>query len=161
MNKLASPALVVLGCALATGCPEDENGHGIPGVISTVDAAPQLPPFEWHATLFATSMHMPLDGDAFLRQTPGEQAFIATLSIRNDANFARRPWHVDAGPCGSGGLTVGGAGAYPPVTIGSNGAGMATITIRTGLDPFGAYSVTVARSDDDPRPLACGDSLRQ
>jgi hypothetical protein len=161
MRKLGTAAFVVLGCALATGCPEDENGHGTPGVISTVDAPFVPPPYEWRATLFATSMHMPLNGDVFLRQTPGEAAFLATLTIRNDANFATRPWHVDLGTCGSGGLTIGGRGAYPPLSTGSDGAGVVTITIRTGLDPFGVYSVIVQHSEDDPRPLACGDFLRQ
>ena len=161
MHKLAPSAIAVLGCALATGCPADENGHGTPGVISTIDAAPPAPVTEWRATLFATSMHMPLNGDVFVRQTAGEQAFIATITIRNDANFVTRPWHLQVGACGSGGLIVAGAGAYPPVKIGSDGSGQVTITIRTSLDPAGIYSATVRHADDDPRALACGDLVRQ
>ena len=161
MHKLATPAIAVLGCALATGCPDDENGHGTPGVISTIDAAPPAPVTEWRATLFATSMHMPLNGDVFVRQTAGEHAFLATLTIRNDANFVTRPWHLEVGACATGGLTVGGADAYPPLETSSDGAGQVTITIRTGLDPAGIYSVTVQHAEDDPRPLACGDLVRQ
>ncbi len=151
---------------LAVGCddegddivinPDDDN-DGIPE--DNDDGSASL--YEWTTTLVGQGPY-PLSGSALVRQTIGESAFTASITIRGDVTGALRPWHVHLGRCGTGGAIVGTDSFYPRLSVDSTGTASADVRIVTVLDPAGSYSVNVHESDQYfTTIIACGELALQ
>lgn len=82
----------------------------------------------------------------------------ASVSITG-AKAGQYPWHVHSGKCGGGGSPVGGASAYPPLSVQSSGQGTAQATIAFKPVEGMQYSVNVHKSMSDMAPIACGDLI--
>ncbi len=120
--------------------------------------------FEWRATILSNDvLHWSVTGAATVREISGNNAFTASISLRNDLTGTARPWHVHAGTCADAGGIVGEDAAYPRLSIGTDGAAAATVMIRgAALDPEQPYHVNVHESNAQFTTLiACGDLILQ
>jgi hypothetical protein len=158
MTKLA----IVLIAVATIGCDDDDTNVVVvpPGGVD----AGQLPSntLEWRATLSPTDIYSSLRGDAVVRMTIGEAAFMASATVRNDVSGALRPWHVHIGNCAARGAIVGDDASYPRLAVDGAGAASSSVLIRVGLDATAAYSVNVHQSDAQFNTIiACGELILQ
>ena len=79
------------------------------------------------------------------------------VSIQGAQSGAQHPWHVHSGVCGDNGAIVGNAGAYPVLTVATDGTASANATIDVALKEDQSYYVNVHRSPTDLGTIvACG-----
>jgi hypothetical protein len=156
-------AFVLIAALVAVGCDDDDDeiivdvdGDGIPDDIDD-DIDVELETV-WRANLVGIGAFSTLVGDSTVVQGEGELAFNASITLRNDAIGAVRPWHVHFGVCASGGAIVGPADAYAPLVIGSDGAAVSDTLVRVGLDVNAPYHVNVHKSAAELDVIiACGN----
>ena len=70
----------------------------------------------------------------------------ATVRITGGTPGSSYPWHVHQGQCGNDQGIVGPATAYPPITVGQDGTGTATVTLPVATPNQGQYMVNVHMS---------------
>jgi hypothetical protein len=81
-----------------------------------------------------------------------------TVNIQNATPGAQLPWHIHEGSCGNDRGIVGGAAAYRPLMVGSNGAATGSADVGVSLDEAKDYFVNVhATSTNLQTIVACGD----
>jgi hypothetical protein len=161
---------VALFTMLAVGCTDDDDGNVVvvpPTDDDTGGGGDEIPPpgvIQWRADITSNDPYIwSLFGTATVLMNEGEDAFTASVEIRNDVAGSARPWHVHFGTCASGGGIVGDDTAYPRLFTGSDGAAALAVTMRgVGLDPNAAYHVNIHESDAQFSVLiACGDMILQ
>ncbi|HEX6631751.1 MAG TPA: hypothetical protein VF048_11710 [Gemmatimonadaceae bacterium] len=82
----------------------------------------------------------------------------ATLTVNGAAPGASHPWHIHNGTCATGGGIVGQPDAYPPLVIGDQGSGRASVQLQLQLNEAQRYHVNVHASASDMATIvACGD----
>lgn len=82
----------------------------------------------------------------------------ATLTVNGATPGASHPWHIHNGTCETGGGIVGDPGAYPPIVIGDQGTGRASVQLQLQLNEAQRYHVNVHASASDMATIvACGD----
>jgi hypothetical protein len=153
---------------LTFGCTDDGDGNVVVVPPSGGGGSGgEIPPtnvFQWRADLTTNdpSLWM-LIGTGNVRMNNGEQAFTASVDIRNDDPGVVRPWHVHLGTCDTGGPIVGTDAAYPRLSTGLDGTSAVAVTIRgIALDPNVAYHINIHESELYFTTLiACGDLILQ
>lgn len=166
---MTSHCLLALSLTLfAAGCIDDDDEGTLviqpPDDTGTGSDEPPLVTLEWHAAIVSNDvLHWSVTGAATVLEVAGNTSFTANISLRNDLTGTARPWHVHAGTCATGGDIVGDDAAYPRLSIGTDGAASATVTIRDrALDPAAQYHVNVHESNAQFTTLiACGDLILQ
>jgi hypothetical protein len=82
----------------------------------------------------------------------------ATLNVNGATPGASHPWHIHHGTCATGGGIVGEPGGYPPLVIGDQGSGTASVQLQLQLNEAQRYHVNVHASASDMATIvACGD----
>lgn len=115
---------------------------------------------EWRAAV-AGKDGRKVSGTATARPTTDGAGTDVVVTINGDTPGATRPWHVHAGSCAKAGPVLGGARAYPPMTIDRSGQGTASATIAMALSDTGAYYVNIHDAAAAMGIIvACGDLTR-
>ena len=151
------PALrpLVLSAALVAGCASSRQPAAtLPPVIEQSQAVAQV--VQWSATL-ASEAGTSIGGTATVVPA-GAQGTTATVSLTGAAPGGVLPWHLHAGRCGDNGPIVGAPEAYPPLTVGADGAATAMATVPVPTPVSGDFHVNVHRSAGETGTvIACGN----
>lgn len=115
------------------------------------------PSTEWRAAM-AGKDGRKVSGTATATPTADGAGTDVVVTIDGDTPGATRPWHVHAGSCAKAGPVLGGARAYPPMTIDRSGHGTASATIAMALSDTGSYYVNLHDAAAAMGVIvACGD----
>lgn len=143
-------ALALIGIVSLAACTVSTNGG--------VDVDPVTDRIgDWSGTL-APQANSRIVGAVEARSAVATSGVSVTISGATPG--ARHPWHIHRGTCGSNGAIVGDAGAYPVLTVGSDGVASASANLAVHLDEDGSYYVKIHRSPQDLGTIVACGSLR-
>ncbi len=113
---------------------------------------------EWDAVLEANP-GFAVRGSARANSGFGQTA--TAVSIAGAPDRGVHPWHIHAGSCGSDGPIVGDAGAYPALSVGSDGTADESAQLDVELMSDADYYVNIHASPNDLGTIvACGRLFR-
>lgn len=162
MISLRPGALVIIIGLLMSACAPRQD-EPTTDEVQTGDVMAAAP--TWTANLSATDLAGPaaredvanIDGSARMEmgETPAQSRVEVHITGLQAGTY---PWHVHSGTCQTGGPIVGSATAYPPLTVGADGAAHVEAGIPVETPTSGDYHVNVHRSPEDLATIvACGD----
>ena len=151
ITTIAIAFLVTAACSRTVKVETDPKS----GKADVDIQAPGVPE-TWNATLTAVG-GSGITGTA--KGTTADDRTDVTINISGAQAGATLPWHVHEGKCGDASPPiVGDAGAYPPITVGSDGTGTATAHVSVKLNEAKNYIVNVHASPTNMGTIvACGD----
>jgi hypothetical protein len=100
-------------------------------------------------------------GDAMIKgsaqvESTDSASVSARISVEGGKEGEQLPWHVHTGTCDNSGPPIGGAAAYKPLTIGSDGRAESEAMVSVTLSDSASYAVNVHRSPSDNTVISCG-----
>lgn len=147
---IAGTALIGASAAGAqgTGSTAGHGSHGAHAAPSTQAAQTMQ---QGHAMLIAPSGARSPAGMVMVHGTAVE------LTLTGDQAGAIRPWYIHKGSCKDDQGVVGDASKFTPVSVGTDGKGMARATLAAPLAGGTTYFVAVHASASDMTTIvACG-----
>lgn len=139
----------------ASACVRTNTNEATGGVDVDVES-PTKQGEDWKGELRGQGMYASVRGTTRALYSAGRSSI--TVTLENAAPGATYSWDVREGKCGAGGVVLGGASSYTPLTVSNDGKAGATVTIDARLDEAKDYSVTVYGSATDMTNIvACGD----
>jgi hypothetical protein len=155
-KELHMRRITVLAAALLSAACIRTATNEATGAVDVDIESPTKQGEDWKGSLTGQAGYTNLSG--------GMQALVAegrttvNVVLNGASPGARYIWHIHEGKCGTAGVMVGDAYAYPPLVIGDDGKGAVNAMLQARLDEAKDYYVDVHASPSDMATIvACGD----